>query len=1085
MNKNGFNLFIRNCSSFQEFFGKAKLLSHNDQGLIFERLTQLILKTSPKYSSLLTDVWLLNEVPDSVRKYLRLPSSDEGIDLIAKSKSGEYWAVQSKFRSNPDESLKWGGRGGLATFKALAFTTCKNIQYGLVVATNNKPLRKIHLSGEEIGYLLFEELTQLDDDNYESWNRIRDKVAKKSLTPPEPYEPRTYQQKAINSAVRHFNIKEKTRGKLIMPCGTGKSLTSFWITNELDVKNIIVAVPSLALIKQTLNVWVREFLSNEINTSWLCVCSDEQAGEVDTDSFTSSVYELGVPCTTNIEKVNDFLIKNDSDVKIVFTTYQSGKVVASASRLSDFTFDLGVFDEAHKTVGNRNKVFAHLLFDENINISKRLFMTATERYYRGNSEQIVSMHNQEIYGETFELLTFKKAIESKDPIISDYKFVTIEITQSEIETLWNDNAYVRIDETELNEDTIRGLASGLAIRKAYSELGIKRAITFHKSIKLASRFKNQQEILKRIYPDLDEISTFHVSSKTATGERSVQLREFGKVRKGLITNARCLTEGVDIPSVDCVMFVDPRKSKVDIVQAAGRAMRKSKKKKYGYIIVPIVVPNKVDIEDYSKSTDFDQVVTTIKALASEDERIVEELRDISQGKASSGNNIIINIPAIVSRNISSEEFIDGIKLKVWSKLEKIHWLPFEEARKIVRSFSFENSNDYKDWAKTSNRREDIPYNPWLIYKDKGWTTWGDWLGTGRVANQLLEFLAYEEARDFARSLNLTNGDEWRKYSKGEISNLPEKPDNIPANPEGVYRNKGWSSWGDWLGTGSIASYKRKYYSFKKARSFVHKLRLSNSNQWREYCKGNIPEKGILPSEIPANPHTVYKNKGWISYGDWLGTFAINNRNRTYSTYDKSKAFVHKLKLKSRTDWEKYTKGEIKRNKPLPEYIPASPSTVYKNKGWISWGDWLGTGSVSVRDRKYITYQQAIKFVRKLKLKSFKEWQAYCQGKRKDLPSLPFNIPTNPNRTYQNNGWDGWGNWLGTGFVAPQKRQHMPFKAARKFVHSLHLKGQSDWRKYCKGEIDSLPVKPDNIPNNPDIVYKNTGWSGYADWVGKK
>ena len=139
--------FIRSSASFSDFFEKAKELTNKERGDAFERVVQLHLKSKPKYLSKLDEVWQLHEVPKAVRKHLKLPAADEGIDLIAKQVDGTYWAIQAKYRSDPDHRLSWGGKGGLSTFTSLAFTTCKNIAYGLVVSTTNRPLKKTHLTG--------------------------------------------------------------------------------------------------------------------------------------------------------------------------------------------------------------------------------------------------------------------------------------------------------------------------------------------------------------------------------------------------------------------------------------------------------------------------------------------------------------------------------------------------------------------------------------------------------------------------------------------------------------------------------------------------------------------------------------------------------------------------------------------------------------------------------------------------------------------------------------------------------------------------------------------------------------------------
>jgi superfamily II DNA or RNA helicase len=993
--------FIRSCSSFTEFFEKAKSLKSKEQGDVFERIVQLHLKSKPKYASELEEVWQLNEVPKDVREHLQLPNTDEGIDLITKHVDGTYWSIQAKYRSDPNHRLSWGGKGGLSTFTSLSFSTCKNIVFGLICSTTNRPLKKTHLTGNKVGFELFGDLLELDDNDGEGWKRLKTGLKGKPK-PPNKFKPHPHQRRAIRNANKHYIKEGSTRGKMIMPCGTGKSLTGFWIAKAFGSQEIVVAVPSLALIKQTLNVWTREYMAHGIQPKWLAVCSDASAGDVDTDAFTAEVYDVGVPCVTDPKVIKKFLKEPSDKPRIIFTTYQSGQVLAEAAKSIKHRFDLGIMDEAHKTVGRKEKVFAHLIDEKNIGIERRVFMTATERFYRGSSDQIVSMHDPEIYGETFELLTFKQAIEG-DNIICDYRFVTIGIAQSEIRQLWEDNTYLQVEGTELNEDTTRSLASGLALRKAYSKFGIKRAISFHKSIKLASRFKDQQEKLAEAFPkELAKVDCFHVSSKTSTGERAIQLRNFGAVERGLITNARCLTEGVDIPSVDCILFADPRQSKVDIVQAAGRALRKAEGKTFGYIIVPLVVPDDVDLEAFASSTDFAQVVTTIKALASEDERIVEHLRVVSTGKVSTtGGNIEVDLSEVLTKKVNAALFLENLKLRVWGKVAKLNWRPFDEAREFARGLKFKNQSEWFDFAKSEKLPPDIPITPYSIYANRGWSNMGDWLGTGYIANQLRDYRSFRKARDFARSQKLNNQTEWFAFTKsGKI------PNDIPANPWVVYEDEGWDGLGDWLGTETVATQHREYRSFVEARDWVRSLKLGSHKEWWLWSTGKLSRKGLpsMPSDIPSSPTRVYE-EDWKGWPDWLGSRRHVGGWRSFS---EARKFVRSLGFKTNREWREYSKQLDTDGYPLkPSDIPASPGNVYSE--WNGFPDWLGTKNYRGGWRDFAS---ARKFVRSLKLPNGRQYSLWCKGKVLDLPVCPRDVPLHPERVYEKE-FMGWDDWLGT------------------------------------------------------------------------
>ncbi len=174
----------------------------------------------------------------------------------------------------------------------------------------------------------------------------------------------------------------------------------------------------------------------------------------------------------------------------------------------------------------------------------------------------------------------------------------------------------------------------------------------------------------------------------------------------------------------------------------------------------------------------------------------------------------------------------------------------------------------------------------------------------------------------------------------------KKPDDIPGDPYGHYKDDGWINWGDWFGTGSVAPSLREFQPFKKARAFIRRLGLRNQEEWKGYCKGTLPGKGRKPDDIPVAPNVSYKDEGWASWGDWLGTGTVANQLRKFRPFRKARAFVRSLDLRSRQEWQSYCKGEMRGKGNNPDDIPTNPWNVYKNDGWTSLGDWLGTGRVA-------------------------------------------------------------------------------------------------------------------------------------------
>jgi hypothetical protein len=251
----------------------------------------------------------------------------------------------------------------------------------------------------------------------------------------------------------------------------------------------------------------------------------------------------------------------------------------------------------------------------------------------------------------------------------------------------------------------------------------------------------------------------------------------------------------------------------------------------------------------------------------------------------------------------------------------------------------------------------------------------------------------------------------------------------------------------------------KYLPFNEAKSLVQKLGLKNYREWYEYCKS-----GKKREDIPTNPMKVYR-KEWKGMGDWLGTGRIANRHKEYRGFSEAREFVRQLNLKSQTEWRDYCKSGKK-----PADIPGNPARTYGSL-WKGFGDWLGTG----RTRDFRSFEDARKFVHQLNLKSQIDWKEYCTSG--DIPSdIPLH-PPGPYRKY----WKGWGDFLGTGYVAVFQREYWPFDQAREYVSKLRIKNLKEWRKYAKSK-----EKPKGIPASPNVVYKKY-WKqegkGWGYWLG--
>ena len=1029
------NIFDK-INNWADFNQSLVALNNKEKGDAFELLTKLYFLIDHKYDNY-DNIWLLSEVPKKELEIIGLESRDLGIDLIAK-KGKEYHAIQCKYHTDKNQNVTFNE---VSTFLTLLggydkLTEGYICSSAVSTSKNYDDVKKKHTSK-----LLADTWNKLDK---EFFDRVR-KYLNKEPYSPTPYYPRPHQEVATNEAYNHFITNKESRGKLIFPCGAGKSLTGFWMMEKLDAMSTVIAVPSLSLIKQTLDVYLKEIVARGIKVNWLCICSDEGIGDNDEVRFKTD--DIGVPCKTDPEYIKNWLIENKDTRNVIFTTYQSSRLIASISKELNHTFDLGILDEAHKTVGGRDKLFSHLLFEENISIKSRIFMTATERFYRGSKDDIVSMDDNDVYGDIFAQMSFKEAIDLE--LLTDYKIITIDIKKSEISEFIKDNGLVELNNVWKKETEARSLASMLALRKAMKQFPIKNAVSFHSSIEKAKRNKELHTHITANY-GYDPIDTYTVSGKDKTSKRNDIIKEFASSKKALITNARCLTEGVDVPNIDCIVFADPRKSKVDIVQALGRALRKKEGKDWGYVILPVIYDGETNEID---NDNFDAILSIVRGLAANDERIIEYFKDksLGKGKERSGGAEVFTM---ISETLSESNFAEQLNIRIWEKLSRFNWMPFEEAREFVRSLNLKSYEDYKILHRNNKLPKNLPIDIRTTYKNTGFITMPDFLG---YESLLQEWLPFKEAREVVHKLKLETQKDWYQYCQSGNKHL-----KIPSAPNQKYKNEGWISLGDWLGSGTISTQNMNYKSFKEAREFALKLNLKTLKDWREYCKTEAK-----PSDIPNWPNQVYKEKGFISMPDFLG---YKNLFQEWLPFKEAREFALKLNLKTGKGWREYCKTEAK-----PFDIPNFPNKVYEEKGWNGMGDWLGSKTVAHRNRKYLPFEEARAFVRSHGFKSEKEWLEFSKTNE-----MPNNIPAYAKQTYKEKGYLSMADWLGKNKPPNGDREFMSFTKAKEFVHNLNLKNNLEWRLYSKSG-----KRPYSIPGSPEKKYKNKGWKGWADFLGKE
>ncbi|MEP0713165.1 MAG: DEAD/DEAH box helicase family protein, partial [Algoriphagus sp.] len=592
-------------------------------GKVFEVFAKYYFQTEPKKTELYENVWFYDDVPLEIKQQLRLPSVDHGIDILLQDYEKRFYAVQCKFKNDETKSLSWSG-DKIANVFALG-TNCDKV----IVFTNVSDITQVAKSFEQKFELIaFDELISIEEDIFENIFLLAKGNQPKEL---EKYSPQPHQEIAITKVLEHFRTNE--RGQLILPCGAGKSLTSLWIKEDINPETTLVLVPSLALLKQIKNNWSRH--KND-HFKYLCVCSEKDIDKDQQDAVNVHTYEIGGPVTTDPLDVKAFLMKSGN--KVIYSTYQSIGVISDACRLVDeFQIDLVICDEAHRTAGSKNKNTFTLVHDNaNIPALKRLYMTATPKVVSTklktrlgeDYELLCDMSNPDVYGLEAFRMSFGQAID--EGILVDYKIIGIGVTDKQIKKFIEERNFI-------GEISIDELAHNFALDLVMNKYKAFHAISFHSKVKFAQDFAiRHKQFFETIFSE-------SVNGKQTTTYRARVLRDFKNSEIGLVTNARCLTEGVDVPTIDLIYFCDPKTSKIDIVQASGRALRtnKAKNKELGFIVVPIFHHIDEDVEkEIKKKPIFDHLIQVIRSLCDQDERLQAEINDIAFKKGKKSNSKI-------------------------------------------------------------------------------------------------------------------------------------------------------------------------------------------------------------------------------------------------------------------------------------------------------------------------------------------------------------------------------------------------------------------------------------------------------------
>ncbi|OSQ48552.1 DEAD/DEAH box helicase [Marivita geojedonensis] len=583
-------------------------------GKAFEVFVKWFLKKDPEWSTQVDEVWLWDEWPDKW-------GPDCGIDLVFRHRNGDIWAVQAKCydpassisKKSMDSFLSESGRSVIDKRLLIASTDR--------ISPNAKRVCNSEDQDKSVTLHLLKDLQAAAVDYPQTYADLP-----KAGPKPKP-KPRDHQLEAIDAVAKGFNTND--RGQMIMACGTGKTFTTLWVKERLNAKSTLVLVPSLNLLSQTMREWT--WASKE-DIEVLNVCSDKSVGRQSEDMRTS---DAPFPVTSDVSEIAAFLSRPDP--KVVFCTYQSSDLIAQAQGDTSVpSFDLTIADEAHRCAGKADAGFASVLDGEKIRSNKRLFTTATPRIFgksvrdaaKARDVEILSMDDPEVFGPELHRLTFGEAIERD--LLTNYQVVVVGVDEPMVAE-WIDQGELLQFRPDIHTDA-RSLAAKIALIKAIRDYDLQRVISFHSRVNAAKQFSQEVSDIIELVPEVDRPSgsmwSDYVSGAMPTGERT---RKIGKLKtleddqRGILTNARCLSEGVDVPALDGVAFIDPRGSQVDIIQAVGRAIRRSEGKKVGTIVLPVFIESGDNAEDQIEQSVFKPVWDVLKALRSHDEVLADEL----------------------------------------------------------------------------------------------------------------------------------------------------------------------------------------------------------------------------------------------------------------------------------------------------------------------------------------------------------------------------------------------------------------------------------------------------------------------------
>ena len=629
-------------NGFQRTLDHIRLIagSEAEKGRLFERLMKIFFIRDPLYADRFSNVWLWSEWAEIRPEFDR---RDIGIDLVAEERDGGFCAIQCKCYAPGTQISKPDLDSFVSASARDPFTARIVVDTGDGWGPNaRKTIKGLKPS---CGVMRFGDLASRPFD----WPDLSCQQPEDLSWRGEAFSLHPHQREAFDDVIRGFGNDD--RGKLVMACGAGKTFTALRIAESVAGvgRRVLYLVPSISLFQQSMREWATH---RKVPHRYVGICSDTRAGRTDEDA---SIEELEIPVTTNPDAIQEALRGAGNDaMTVVFCTYQSLPLVERAQAQGAPGFDLAICDEAHRTTGvelpeDKASPFVLIHDAEKIAAEKRLYMTATPRIYAEGAiakaahraAEVFSMDDEETFGPEFHRLPFSRAIEQN--LLSDYKVVILVVREDAAAPALQ--AHLAEGDSEINltdAAKIVGCWRVLQNPENTGETGpLGRAIAFNSRIADSQKLERYWDrVIAQAVELLPEeerpadfrCETWHVDGQHNALDRKRRiewLKEGDRDTCRILTNARCLSEGIDVPALDAVLFMSPRNSQVDIVQAVGRAMRKAEGKEYGYIVLPVAVPPDVDpdraLDDNKR---FAAIWGVLRALRSHDDRFDAEINRI-------------------------------------------------------------------------------------------------------------------------------------------------------------------------------------------------------------------------------------------------------------------------------------------------------------------------------------------------------------------------------------------------------------------------------------------------------------------------